>query len=139
MAVLDTMAFSAVFHESRRPDVASPYRATIEGRAIVLSFASVTELRYGALKGGWGDLRLRALERDLASLVVVQPDERLMGMCAELRDRCERAGHPLGQKIHEADRWIATTALRLDVPLVSTDRVFQEVRGLKVLNPHPES
>jgi len=38
---------------------------------------------------------------------------------------------------HEADRWIATTAMRLDLPLVSTDRVFQEVRGLTVLKPRP--
>ena len=38
---------------------------------------------------------------------------------------------------HEADRWIATTSMRLDLPLVSTDRVFQEVRGLTVLKPRP--
>lgn len=68
-----------------------------------MSFTTVTELRYGALKAGWGELRRRGLERDLARLVIVQPDDRLMQVCAELRVRCDEVGHALGQKVHEAD------------------------------------
>lgn len=41
-----------------------------------------------------------------------------------------RVGHALAQRTHEADRWIAATALRLGVPLVSDDQIFQEVPGL---------
>lgn len=134
-AVIDTVAFSAVFHQARRPEVAAPYLQLVSGRSLVLSFVTVTELRFGALKGGWGDLRLRALERDLAKLPVVQPDDRLMSLCADLRNRCEQKGHPLGQKIHEADRWIAATAIRLKVPVVSADQVFRGVAGLTVLAP----
>lgn len=104
------MASSALFRQARDPEVAAPYLDLVRGRNIVLSFVTVTELRFGALKGGWGDLRRRALERDLAALPVVQPDDRLMSVCASLRDRCQRAGHPLGQKLPEADRWIAATA-----------------------------
>jgi predicted nucleic acid-binding protein len=55
-----------------------------------------------------------------------------MSICAELRASCEAAAHPLGQKPHEADRWIAATAIRLDVELVSDDRVFQDVDSLTV-------
>ncbi len=79
-------------------------------------------------------------ERDLSQLVVVQPDDDLMTTCAALRATGERRGHPLGQKIHEADRWIAATALGLDIDLVSRDAVFDGVPGLRLLawagDPH---
>jgi predicted nucleic acid-binding protein len=129
------MAVSALINETRRRRTAQAYRQLIGDRRIVCSFITVTELRFGALKAGWGDLRRRALERDLARIVIVQPDDRLMHICAELRATCALAGHPLGQKIHEADRWIAATALRLGVPLVSADSVYQHVADLHVLAP----
>ncbi len=130
--VVDTMAVSALVNGTRQPEPAAEYSALIAGRPIVISFATVTELRYGALKAGWGDLRRRALERDLARFIVVQPDDQLLSICADLRASCETAGHPLGQKLHEADRWIAATAIRLDVELVSDDAVFQNVPALSV-------
>lgn len=133
--MIDTVAFSALFHQARRPEIAAPYIEIVSGRDLLVSFVTVTELRFGALKGGWGDLRRRALERDLAALPVVQPDDQLMSICAAVRNRCEREGHPLGQKIHEADRWIAATALRLKIPVVSADQVFRGVAGLAVLAP----
>jgi len=90
-------------------------------------------MRYGALKAGWGELRRRGLERDLTRFTIVQPDDRLIQVCAELRASCEQAGHALGQKVHEADRWIAASAIRLGVELVSDDSVFADVPELVVL------
>lgn len=130
---LDTMVVSALLHPSRSHPAAEEYRKRVAGRPIVISFVVVTELRYGALKAGWGELRSRALERDLSRFAIVQPDDGLMRRCAELRNTCERAGHPLGQKIHEADRWVAATALYLDIDLVSEDLVFDGVPGLRVV------
>lgn len=63
---------------------------------------------------------------------MVQPDNLLMAVCADLRASCEAKGHALGQKVHEADRWIAATAVRPGVELVSDDGVFQNVEGLVV-------
>ena len=42
-------------------------------------------------------------------------------------------GHGLSQKSHEADRWIAATAMVLKVPLVAHDAVFRGVDGLELL------
>ncbi len=126
------MVVSALVNEGRHPAQAARFRALVGESPIVISFVTVTELRYGALRAGWGDLRRRALERDLGHLLVVQPDDDLTRVCAELRARCESVGHALGQKNHEADRWIASTAIALDVDLVSDDRVFQGVDGLSV-------
>jgi predicted nucleic acid-binding protein len=123
-----------VVNAVRNPDLAAGYRSLIGGRPVMISFATVTELRYGAVKAGWGELRQRGLEHDLARVVIVQPDDRLMRMCAELRVECERAGLALGQKVHEADRWIAATAMRLGLELISDDGVFENVPGLAVLS-----
>ena len=46
--------------------------------------------------------------------------------------RAQRAGHALGQREHDADRWIAATAVRLGIPLVSNDRIFEGVPDLSV-------
>ena len=53
--------------------------------------------------------------------------------CAQLRTRCQQIGHALGDKVHDGDRWIAATAVRLDCPLVSHDDVFKRVPGLTLL------
>lgn len=106
----------------------------IDGRPTLISFATVTEIRYGALKAGWGELRRRGLERNLARFTIVQPDDRLMQVCAGLRASRVRAGHALGQKIHEADRWIAASAIRLGLELVSDDSVVTDVPNLAVLS-----
>jgi hypothetical protein len=42
-------------------------------------------------------------------------------------------GHPLGQKHHEADRWIAATARWLGVPLIAHDAVFGGAPGVTVV------
>ena len=131
--VIDTMVVSAMMNAVRDPDTANDYRALVAGRPIVVSFVTVTEMRYGALKAGWGDLRRRGLERELAKLTVAQPDDELMHRCAELRSTCASAGKALGQKVHEADRWVAATAIMLAVELVSDDAVFKDISGLTVL------
>lgn len=128
------MVVSALVTEGRDPAPAAEFRRLIDGRSVVVSFVTVTEMRYGALKANWGELRRGDLERSLSRFVAVQPDDELMTACAGLRDRCERAGLALGQKIHEADRWVAATALHLGVELVSDDAVFENVAGLSVLS-----
>jgi predicted nucleic acid-binding protein len=130
IVVVDTMAVGALLHPSGKHPAAPAYRERIDGRPVVVSFVSVTELRYGALKANWGELRRRGLDRDIAKLTVVQPDDALMTRCAELRNRCERAGHALASKIHDADRWIAATALHLDATLISDDGIYRKVAGL---------
>lgn len=60
-------------------------------------------------------------------LSIVQPDDEMITLCAELRADCQRTGHALGNKIHDGDRWIAAAAIRLRLPLVSHDAVFKNV------------
>lgn len=133
--VVDTMVVSALVRPGPGAGGADAYRYLVAGRRIIVSFATVTELRYGAIKAGWGELRRRGLERDLAGFVIVQPDDEQMQVCASLRAQCDQSGHGPGQKVHEADRWIASLAIMLAIDLVSDDAIFRSVPGLTVLTP----
>ncbi|HET7487945.1 MAG TPA: PIN domain-containing protein [Acidimicrobiales bacterium] len=133
--VVDTMVVSALVNAARDPGSAARHRSAIGDRSVVVSFVTVTEMRFGAINAGWGEIRRRGLERALAQLVVVQPDDDLMARCAQLRADCWARGHALGSKIHEADRWVAATAMALGVELVTSDAVFRDVPGLTVRDP----
>lgn len=104
----------------------------IGDRARVVSFVTVAELRYGAMRAGWGELRRRQLERSLADVEVIQTSEALIDRCAALRADASRVGHALAQKIHEADRWVAATAIALGLELVAGDGIFENVADLDV-------
>jgi len=130
--VVDTMVISWLFDQRPNP-VADRYRALIETMPVLLAFQTVMELRYGALHAGWGELRRRRLERRIAELTVAQPDDEMISVCAELRQGCRQIGHPLGDKVHDGDRWIASVAIRLRLPLVSHDGVFAGVPRLELI------
>lgn len=96
----------------------------------MLSFQTVAELRFGALRQGWGTRRLAHLDERLNRAEVVWAGPDLLTEYVALRVRCEQVGHGLSQARHDADRWIAATAIRLKIPLVAHDAVFIDVPGL---------
>ena len=130
--VVDTIVISWLLDD--RPNrLADHHRNRLGAQPVLVAFQTVMELRYGALRAGWGELRRRRLERGLAELTVVQPDDETITVCAELRLQCQQVGHALGDKIHDGDRWIASTAIRLGLPLVSHDGVFNAAPGLSII------
>ncbi len=130
--VVDTMVISWLLGD-RPASLAFRYRELIGVTPVLLAFQTVMELRYGALHGGWGELRRRRLERRVAELAIVQPDDEMITMCADFRHRCRQIGHALGDRVHDGDRWIAATAIRLQLPLVSHDQVFDGAPGLELV------
>ena len=110
--------------------LARRYEPLLVGRSEFLSFQTVAELRYGALLRGWGSTRMRRLEATIATAEIVHTGHDLVRIYAELRVACERIGHALCQRDHDGDRWVAATALRLGIPLVSNDRIFEGTPGL---------
>ena len=128
------MVVSALITEGRDPAPADEFRRLIDGRSVVVSFVTRDGDAVRRAEGELGRTPSTWLERTLSRFVAVQPDDELMTARAALRDRSEREGLALGQKIHDADRWIAATALHLGVELVSDDAVFENVAGLSVLS-----
>ncbi len=127
---IDTDVFSAYLVPGSR--IAERYAPIITGRPAFISFQTVAELRYGALRRGWGTARMLKLDAKIQRAEVVHTGPELVLICAQLRADCEARGHALAQREHNADRWIAATAIRLDIALVSNDTIFREVPGLSL-------
>jgi predicted nucleic acid-binding protein len=130
--VVDTGVFGARLTPPGKP-LASGYQSLLQGRPAVISFVTVAELRFGARLAGWGKTRRQRLEEELSAVETVWPGEQLIRIHAALRTWCVRNGHGLGQKVHEADRWVAATALWLRLPLVAHDSIFRDLPRLALL------
>lgn len=130
--VVDTNVFGAELTH-RGAAVVAAYGRYVDGHDLVISFITAAELRYGARLAGWGERRLRRLEVRLAAAEIVWAGDGLLDEYVSLRHECSVSGHPLGQKHHEADRWIAATARWLSVPLVAHDAVFRDAPGVTVV------
>ncbi|MGH9083028.1 MAG: PIN domain-containing protein [Acidimicrobiales bacterium] len=110
--------------------LAARYEPLIVGRPAFISFQTAAELRYGALRRNWGEHRMRQLEARIAAAATVHSGPDFVGIYARLRVDCEQAGDALSQPVHDADRWVAATAIRLGIPLVSNDGIFRDAPGL---------
>lgn len=128
--VIDTDVFSAELVP--RSPLAERYATLITGRPAFISFQTVAELRYGALRRGWGAARILQLDARTQRAEVVHSGPELVDVCARLRLDCGRAGHALAAREHNGDRWIAATAIRLGVPLISNDAIFRHAPGLRL-------
>jgi predicted nucleic acid-binding protein len=132
--VIDTGVFGAQLTPRTWP-LGELYRPLVERRPALISFITVAELRFGARLAAWGPRRLGRLERELERAETIWPGPDLTGTYAALRAWCVKNGHGLGQKEHEADRWVAATAIWLDVPLVAHDAIFADV-GASTCSPN---
>ncbi len=95
-----------------------------------LSVSTVTEaeLRYGVARRADAPGLAAAVEEFLARVDVLPWDRSAADHYGRLRARLERSGRPLGSM----DLMIAAHALALGARLVSNDRAFSQVDGLKV-------
>lgn len=130
VVVVDTNVFSADLLRTTR-SLVDLYRPLLTGRRFLISFQTVAEIEYGARRRNWGANRRRRVQEQCERAEVVWPGPELLDACVDLQVDCERAGHPLAQRRHDVDRWIAATAVHLGVPLVSHDGIFRDVPGLR--------
>ena len=130
--VVDTGVFGARLTAAGH-DLTFAYRALLAGRPVIISYVTVAELRFGAALAGWGSRRLLRLDEVVAGVEAVWPGPSLTEDYVALRAWCVRTGHGLGHQEHEADRWVAATALWFGVPMVSHDAIFGAVDRLEVL------
>jgi predicted nucleic acid-binding protein len=132
--VLDTGAFSAIVWEKAGQDA---YAALAQGHPLVLSFATVGELRAGALIAGWADRRRAALEERVARCVILPPTDRATTIWAQFYAKHRgQLGETGGN-----DMWIAATALAQApaLPVLTTNpkdfRTLSKTLPITIIHP----
>ncbi len=61
---------------------------------------------------------------------MIPVSDALLSAVAELRYACRLAGHPLHDRSHASDLWIAGSALHIGAPLLTADHIFENTPGL---------
>ncbi|MGH9268506.1 MAG: PIN domain-containing protein [Acidimicrobiales bacterium] len=130
--VVDTGVLSASISRRRRQRLENEV-ASMAGNQVFLAAVTVSELTYGALVAGWGAVRRERLEQVIGTTTVVPVSDRLLTTAAELRFACRQAGHPLHDRSHANDLWVAASALHIGAPLVTADAVLEDAPGLSLL------
>lgn len=134
VVVVDTMIASAWLgrrHSQRQ----ARWTTLLEPAAWVLPFTVVAEMRFGAEVAGWGPRRREVLDRLIARAGVIPPLGEVTDAYVELRTWCVKAGHGLGAKDHEADRWVAAVAMAGKWPLATEDSIFLGVPAIQLADP----
>jgi predicted nucleic acid-binding protein len=105
----------------------------LTGRQVVVSFQTAAELLAGAIFDGWAERRMAHLRGILENTPTIVVDTAVIERCAALTASCRRDGHPLHQKHHTADRWVAACAIAKDLALLAGDGIYRGVPGLTLL------
>jgi tRNA(fMet)-specific endonuclease VapC len=125
--LVDTDVFSFVARRDRRADA---YLKLIGNSRVMLSFMTVAELYAWGLRRGWGESRRLALEEKIAHCLLLNPDEETARLWARISNDRRKAGRP----IECADCWIAATATRHQIALVTHNaRDYSGIPGLAIL------
>jgi tRNA(fMet)-specific endonuclease VapC len=91
---------------------------------------TVAELLQWAAVRRWGEARVRRLEAEFDKYTVLSVDMATCRLWATVR----ASRSALGQPISPQDAWVAATALRYSLPLVTHNPDdFQQIAGLTVI------
>lgn len=112
IVLVDTNIVSYLFKGDTR---AQEYEPLLQGHRLAVSFMTIAELFEWAMSRTWGERRLMRLEQTLATYVVIPVDIELCRQWGMLRAQ----QRTIGQTIAPQDAWIAATALRHRIPLVT--------------------
>lgn len=124
--LLDTNIVSYIYKGDSR---AEGYRVHLTGQTLFVSFMTVAELYRWPFEKNWGESKKLGLVEFLKNFAVLPYDEALAWSWAELVGSTCR-----GRPMSVADSWIAATALRHKLPVVTHNRKhFENVPGLTII------
>jgi predicted nucleic acid-binding protein len=104
------------------------YRDLLDEYTGCIASLTPEELYFGAAKGSWGPRKWRDLERLIARCFLLPVTLDVARTSGHLRTSRER----IGRRLECADAWIAATAMCNDMQLVTHDKDFYEIEGLKL-------
>ena len=126
IVLMNTNMVSYIFKGDTR---ATAYASLLQGHRLAISFMTIAELFEWAMTRKWGRTRLTRLEQTLATYVTIPVDVELCRYWGTLRAQQQATGRMIAAQ----DAWIAATALRHQLPLVTHNPSdFQHIAGLDV-------
>jgi predicted nucleic acid-binding protein len=130
--LLDTDVFSFLGKTGNK--IAALYQKYVADKTIALSFVSVGELLLWPKAHNWGLQKIAGLQRRISLAQIIPYDMLLCETYADLKDKITRAGSP----VPDNDLWIASTAVRHSIPLITHNRRnFDDIPGLVLVCEAP--
>ncbi len=125
--LIDTNIVSYIFKGDTRAQL---YQPTLAGQTLFVSFMTVAELYRWPYEKNWGEPKKQGLVQFLRNFAVLPYDDALAWKWAELVGKTCR-----GRPMSAADSWIAATALRHGMPIVTHNKKhFEHIPGLIVIS-----
>jgi tRNA(fMet)-specific endonuclease VapC len=123
--LLDTDVFSYILKNDSR---GRAYQSHIQGKRACLSFMTVAELYRWTIMRNWQSKRVDQMRNEIKQHVVIPFDDAMAWQWAQIMSQ---KGRPMAS----SDAWIAATAVRYDIPLVTHNRQhFAHVPGLRTIS-----
>lgn len=116
--LLDTTVASLLHPKKKNSTIRAKYEPHIQGRILALSFQSVAELWSWAEENNWSVEQRDRLTVFLQKFLIIPYDAELAKVWAKLETHCKR----IGRRLESGDAWIAATAVRYKMPLLTHDR-----------------
>jgi tRNA(fMet)-specific endonuclease VapC len=129
--LLDTGVASFLDPKRRNSPQRAQYAPHLEGQILAISFQTAAELYQWAEQKNWGTAQRNALDHFISRFLMIPYDEDLGRAWARVMTRARA----LGRRLEAGDAWIAATAVRHQIALITHDRDFTELAlpGLQVV------
>ena len=116
--LLDTTVASLLHPKKKNNLLRAKYESHMRGQILALSFQSVAELWSWAEENNWGVKQREGLTVFLQRFLVIPYDGDLAKAWAKVETHSKR----IGRRLESGDAWIAATAVRYKIPLLTHDR-----------------
>ena len=112
VAVLDTNIVSFLMKNDPR---VGAFTNHMDSHKLAITFITVGELFYGALKANWGEERISRLEEEIKKYLEIPYNTDVARFYGKVQAESKQKGRVMGIN----DAWIAACAMRYDVDLIT--------------------
>ena len=120
--VVDTDVFSFIFKGDTRTQI---YRPMLNSFTPCLSFLTVAELYRWSIVRKWGVKQVDSLKREIAGYFILEHDDATAWEWARITS-------VPGKQIGFSDAWVAASAIRNGLPLLTNNRKhFESITALR--------